>query len=323
MDRKDDEQDWKTDYYSTARDLVVSQQTLDPLAIVDAAQGIADSTRAKYRSALESYQESGGDMGNVEHLRAYAGTLGNSGRAMLKAAFKLVTDTLVLQFKANATPETAGAIQAMQYRVESMQAAIKVEASKGDKVHTWLSAGEVRQLVALCDLATQTGRRDRVALGLLVAAGLRRAEAASLTFEAIKLQPSGDRMRAVLEVVGKGSKKRAVPISDKLATALDEWGAEVGGKGRILRSINNKGEVGTSLSEVGVFNIVRSYGEQIGKVDLAPHDLRRTYAQLGYSSGVPVTQISRLLGHASITTTQRYLNMEIDLTSTASDFVPF
>jgi len=66
--------------------------------------------------------------------------------------------------------------------------------------------------------------------------------------------------------------------------------------------------------------------EQIRKADrearTRPHDLRRTYAQLGYNAGVPITQISVLLGHSSIKTTQEYLNLNLDLESTASDFVP-
>jgi integrase len=61
----------------------------------------------------------------------------------------------------------------------------------------------------------------------------------------------------------------------------------------------------------------------IGKPELQPHDLRRTYAQLGYEAGVPVTQVSRLLGHASVATTQKYLNLDLDLETTISDFVPF
>jgi len=55
-----------------------------------------------------------------------------------------------------------------------------------------------------------------------------------------------------------------------------------------------------------------------GKPDLQPHDLRWTYAQLGYDAGISVTQISRLLGHASINTTQRCLNLDLELT--VSDF---
>jgi integrase len=59
------------------------------------------------------------------------------------------------------------------------------------------------------------------------------------------------------------------------------------------------------------------------KPSLAPHDLRRTYAQIGYESGVPITQISKLLGHTSIAMTLRYLNLSLDLETTVSDFVPF
>jgi integrase len=61
----------------------------------------------------------------------------------------------------------------------------------------------------------------------------------------------------------------------------------------------------------------------MGKPELAPHDLRQTYAQLGYEAGVPITQISTLLGHSSIETTVRYLNLELDLESPVSDFIPY
>lgn len=121
---------------------------------------------------------------------------------------------------------------------------------------------------------------------------------------------------------GKGAKDRIVPINDRLAAALDEW-RQIAGDGLIARSVTKGGAVGESISAIGVFHIVRQAGSAIGKPDLAPHDLRRTYAQLGYEAGIPITQVSKLLGHASVTTTQRYLNLDLDLRTTASDFVPF
>jgi integrase len=60
----------------------------------------------------------------------------------------------------------------------------------------------------------------------------------------------------------------------------------------------------------------------IGREDLEPHDLQRTFAQWGYEAGVSLTQISTLLGHANLETTPRYLNLELDLAVTASDFIP-
>ena len=71
-----------------------------------------------------------------------------------------------------------------------------------------------------------------------------------------------------------------------------------------------------------IFQIVRKHCAKIGMPKLDPHDLRRTFAQIGYEAGVPITQISKQLGHSSIKTTQRYLNMDLDLVTTISDFIP-
>ena len=81
-------------------------------------------------------------------------------------------------------------------------------------------------------------------------------------------------------------------------------------------------KLGKSISTVAIFQIVRKYGGLIGLPELAPHDLRRTFAQLGYEAGVPITQVSVLLGHSNVATTQKYLNLALDLETTASDFIP-
>jgi integrase/recombinase XerC len=86
--------------------------------------------------------------------------------------------------------------------------------------------------------------------------------------------------------------------------------------------VNKADKIGGALSSAGIFNVVRRAGQAIGKPGLAPHDLRRSYAQLGLSAGVPITQISKLLGHSSVAITQRYLNLELDLDETISDFIP-
>lgn len=165
------------------------------------------------------------------------------------------------------------------------------------------------------------GRRDRVAAGLRRREA-RRADLPERQNAACEGQAAdGDRSH------GKGAKSRLVPISDRLAAVLGEWSGIVSSNGdraggQVLRGFNQRGNVTDSLSAVGLFKIVQSYGAEIDKPELAPHDLRRTYAQIGYDSGVPITQISKLLGHASVATTQCYLNLELDLETTVSDFVP-
>lgn len=285
---------------------------------VIASSSLADSTKAKYGRVIEDYLEDGNKLTDVGHLRAYASQLSNSRKAHLKAAVKLWSNAMIDHVKSIATPDNLAAVDASIHRFQALQTAVTVKTAKGEKLHVWLSRPQVQQLLD----ATGNNARDRLALSLLVGAGLRRDEAVNLRFDHVVMQPTNGRMRTVLQVTGKGAKDRAIPISEKLAALIDSWTAVSGGNGLVLRSVSKGGELGGSLSSVALFQIVRRYGRQIGKPKLAPHDLRRSYAQIGYEAGVPVTQISRLLGHSSIATTQRYLNLELDLETTVSDFVP-
>lgn len=295
----------------------------DILAMIQANQKLQPSTKVKYSRVVAGYLATGSSLADPVALAAYADRLPKSGRAFLKAAMRLWGDHVALQAKAGATPENVAAIQATIYRIEALNEAIQVEATKGVKVHIWLSQSEVKRLLNTCDLATLQGKRDRIVLGLLVGAGLRREEVVKLKFDHIVTLPLAGKFRTALNVRGKGAKDRVVPINDKLAAALDEWGAMLSSTGFIARSVSKGGVIGDSISAVGAFEIVSRTGAAISKPDLAPHDLRRTYAQLGYEAGVPITQISKLLGHESVSTTQRYLNLDLDLSITVSDFVPF
>ena len=309
-------------------------QTFDPQTFaLDAIQNnprLAKSTKHQYTKAIKNYLATGESITDPHALTAYAGTVGSSTAAFLKAAVKTLATELQNTAKSGATPENVLAMQAMIYRAEALQSAIKVTSSKGNKAHAWLSQKQVKELLTACESrksgkpdASIVAQRDRLAIGLLVAAGLRREEAVNLKFSDIQLQPVGDKMRTVLNVKGKGAKDRIIPISDQLANAISAWGAVVGGAGFVLRSLGRNKQLGESISAVSLYNIVQKRGGMIGKENLQPHDLRRTFAQLGYEAGVAITQISTLLGHANLETTQRYLNLQIDLGTTISDFIPF
>lgn len=153
----------------------------------------------------------------------------------------------------------------------------------------------------------------------MMAAGLRREEAASMQFSDIIKQDK----RYVLNVTGKGAESRVAPVSDRLAEAIIDWQFLIDAGGMVLRSLGRNRIPGDSISTTGLYNIVQKRGKMIGKPDQQPHDLRRTFAELGRRAGVPISQISKLLGHASIETTQEYLNIELDLETAISDFVPF
>ena len=221
--------------------------------------------------------------------------------------------------KSNATPDNINTVQAAVYRFEALDGAIELDAPKGEKAHIWLSRADVRELMSLPD-DSLIGQRDKLALALLVGAGLRREEAATLKFNQVKLLGS----RCTIEVMGKGKKSRVVPVSVDLCKIIAAWKETINGDddSHILRSISKGGTVGESLSGTSLYRTVQAYGEKIGQAELQPHDLRRTYAQIGLDSGVAIQQISKLLGHSSIAITQRYLQIDLDLKTTISDCVP-
>lgn len=290
------------------------------LSAIDRAN-LQPSTRAKYKREIEAMSAAGVNPANHAALQQYADGLKSSRKQFLKSALRLMVQGIEQDMKAGATPQNLKQTQAALLRLEAMRSAVQVPQHKGTKAHTWLSQMQVKDLTALCD-NTLEGKRDWIVLGLLLGAGLRREELAGLTFDAVKQQPTkGGKMRTVIEVTGKGNKSRVIPIQDKLAAHLNEW-RDITGGGYIARSLGMKKELGDSMSAVAIFQLVNRYGKRIGIDELAPHDLRRTFAQLGYEAGVPITQISTLLGHSSVATTQRYLNLSLDLETTASDFIP-
>jgi len=291
-----------------------------PLDVIDRADHLATSTKTQYHRALSKYLATGAGFMDSEALANYAHDLPVSGCAFLKAAVKLVTERMAAALKDQVNPEDVKSTQVALYRLEALQSAIETKTPQGTKAHTWLTPAEVRQLFATCEDDLK-GQRDRVVLALLCGAGLRRAEAVNLTFADIVLQPRGDKMRTVLQVCGKGDKHRIVPISDSMANLLDRW-AKIAGDGHVLRSITQRGEIGASMSSTAVFNVVHTHGAMIDKLDLAPHDLRRTFSQLGFEAGIPLMQISRALGHESPGGTLVYLNLRPEIRDIASNYVP-
>jgi len=279
------------------------------------------TTKAQYKKAINNMLGAGVNPMDYNALVSYADGLKQSSRSFLKSALRMMSLDFEQSMKGSATPENIGTMQAGIMRLEAMRSAVKVSQPKGTKAHTWLTQKQVKDITALCGNDIE-GKRDWIILGLLLGAGLRREELSALTFDAIKAQPmKGGKVRGVLQVKGKGAKDRVIPLSEVLANHLHAW-QEITGGGNIARAMGMKKELSGTMSAVAIFNLVIKYGKKIGIEGLAPHDLRRTYAQLGYEAGIPITQISTLLGHSSVKTTQGYLNLALDLETTASDFIP-
>jgi len=154
--------------------------------------------------------------------------------------------------------------------------------------------------------------RDTALLELLYGAGLRVSELAGLRLEALDL--AQQRVR----VLGKGQKERLAPFGGPAKVALEGWIEERASvhERRGAKAPTDKlflGQRGTELTVRQVQNIVRRYGALgAGRGDLHPHALRHTCATHLLDAGADLRGIQELLGHASLSTTQRYTHVTID-----------
>lgn len=184
----------------------------------------------------------------------------------------------------------------------------------GHRSGNWLTREKAQALLSMPACSTVKGLRDRAILAVLLGAGLRRAEAARLTFADVQ-QREG--RWALVDIVGKRNRIRTVPLPSWAKAAIDAWAEGAGiQEGRIFRPLNKAGRLaGDGLTPQAVRDVVQVYAG----VDVAPHDLRRTFAKLAYRGGAGLDQIQLSLGHASIQTTERYLGLAQDLTDAPCD----
>ena len=195
--------------------------------------------------------------------------------------------------------------------------AVKGIRQEGTRSGNWLVKQQAQQLLDAPDVSTLKGLRDRAILALLLGCGLRRAEAASLTFDCIQQR---DGRWVLVDIVGKRNKIRSVPMPTWTKKGIDEYATVAGFTEGILFRHINKGSrlVGVRMSEQAV-NLVMDYAAAAGVGRIAPHDLRRTFAKLAHKGGSGLDQIQLSLGHGSIQTTERYLGVEQDLTDAPCD----
>jgi integrase/recombinase XerC len=153
--------------------------------------------------------------------------------------------------------------------------------------------------------AEAIARRDRAILEVLYGSGLRVAEACGLTVDRVDLT----RRRVV--VVGKGSKERALPMSEFAVDAVEEYLAKARGwfrpQGRSALFFNLRGN---PITPRDVRTMVERYRREVlpGR-SLSPHTLRHSFATHLLEGGADIRSVQELLGHASLGTTQRYTHV--------------
>ncbi len=146
--------------------------------------------------------------------------------------------------------------------------------------------------------------RDRALLDLLYTCGLRVSEAANLDWSDIHWSSSRLMVRS-----GKGGKDRVIPILTGTKTLLWKFkeASSLATCPAIFRSSR-----GLRMSTRAIYNLVRKKALKLGiPVHATPHTLRHSFATHLLTNGANLRAIQELLGHASLSTTQRYTHLDI------------
>ena len=146
--------------------------------------------------------------------------------------------------------------------------------------------------------------RDRAILEMLYGCGLRVSELASLSLDDL------DRTERWLRVRGKGRKERQVPLPGQAAEALERYLAErpVVRDQRAVFLNHRKGR----LTDRGVRGLVKFYATYLsGDSSIHPHSFRHAYATHLLAAGADLRSIQELLGHARLSTTQKYTQVSL------------
>ncbi len=143
--------------------------------------------------------------------------------------------------------------------------------------------------------------RNRALIGIMLFAGLRKCEALAL-----KVQDVSFENRSIFINQGKGAKDRILPINARLFIILEEYAKERKRLNReslqFFTGVNEKRPFGN----MGVKRIFEKLREKT-KLDFTPHTLRHSFATLMLEGGCDIYTLSKLMGHAKITTTTIYL----------------
>lgn len=161
-------------------------------------------------------------------------------------------------------------------------------------------------------IAADRAIRDRAIFEILYGSGLRVSELTGLDLASL------DTAEQILHVCGKRRKERLVPYGSKAREALEAyWPA----RKRMIERARRRGTVkalfvnpaGGRLTKRMVLNIVRKYARLLtSDMDLHPHSLRHAFATHLLADGADLRAIQELLGHSSLSTTQRYTHTTIN-----------
>lgn len=182
-----------------------------------------------------------------------------------------------------------------------------VPTPKGEKrLPTFLTVDEAVKLVETPGSDNAYESRDRAILELLYSCGLRVSELVGINLQELDLDSMG------VKVLGKGNKERLVPLGSRAAEAIKTYlpqRLDLKPKDDYL-FVNSRGG---RLSVRSIDRIIKKYAAIAGiPKNISPHVLRHTFATHLLGGGADLRAIQEMLGHQSLSTTQRYTHTSIE-----------
>lgn len=180
--------------------------------------------------------------------------------------------------------------------------------SLGEHLPAVLSTEEVDRMEAAIDISKWEGQRNKAIIEMLFSCGLRVSELVNLKFSDVFSDEK------FLRIVGKGSKERLVPISDKALSELGMWLID-----RNLMKIKPGEDEyvflnrrGAHLTRTMILIMIKNTARDAGiKKTVSPHTLRHSFATALLQGGANLRAIQEMLGHENIATTQIYTHIDI------------
>jgi len=177
---------------------------------------------------------------------------------------------------------------------------------KEKKLPVVLQTDDIAILFDEPDLDSPLGRRDRAWLELLYASGLRISELVAIDLDDIELRAR------LVKVFGKGAKERIVPFGKKAEEAIRIWLSD-----RATLVSNDDEEhplfVNSRGGRITARSVRRLFDRYLKRASLragaSPHTLRHSFATHLLNSGADLRAIQELLGHVSLSTTQKYTHL--------------
>jgi len=196
-------------------------------------------------------------------------------------------------------------------RSDKNPAAAVMTPRQENTIPNYLPVDQMFALLEGPDKGTPLGLRDLAILEVLYSTGLRVSELAGLNLHDVDLD------QRLVKVLGKGSKERIVPIGKAAVSVLTAYLDSTTAQ----RARNRKGMVfpvflnarGGRLSTRSIATVVKRYGVKCGLMtEISPHSLRHTFATHLLDGGADLRSVQELLGHSSLSTTQRYTHVSLD-----------